>query len=1249
VVGWVLQLWEKVFGWGRGLKERALNTVRRVPDEQEPGPLLRPLTPRYDPVRHAVYFRALDAELRSRNRPALNIALTGSYGVGKSSILEEVTRRHQHRVIPISLSTLGLTDEVNTAGEGVPTPAPATKTNRIQKEIVKQLLYSQDPVKMPGSRYRRMTRFRFWRQLGVAALFGLPTAVLFYLTGWTETLSKLVPLPADWSMLMHGVVLLAAVGLILGFQAAFHNRIQIEKITAGTATISLSAKSSTYFDEYLDEIVYFFEVVKRDVVVFEDIDRFDDPHIFETLRALNSILNGAKQLKRRQIRFVYAIKDSIFDELGARAAKEEVDEVDGRSAYGVLSDAAEAEVARANRTKFFDLVIPVVPFITHRSARDLIVETMRDVDPDLSTELVDLAARHVADMRLIKNIRNEYAIFKHQILDTGALELDHNKLFAMMLYKSTHLSDFELIKLGRSSLDELYRDSRNLVTSNVRALQAQIRRRRTERTKVTISSEQSESFGAALLDYVKIRLFELGAQEIRGFTLNQQQIPEPNLRTAEFWEDLAKGDSTLSVTFRHPNYGNFRVLELKAEDITKAVGERIRSRQWAIAKKKELDSEIHEAIAASRDFLPRATMRDLMLRDEFKLERNGAFLTFADLAKQRLKSELAEKLVSEGYIDRNFTLYTSTFHGARISANATNFILKNVEPNEIDMYFRLSGSDVDAIIRDKGLAILQERCVYNITLLDRLLETEAEQAGIITERLKRYDEEEREFILAYLEAGAQRKTLVCKFVRNWHLIFTVLIDDAQLDDATSVKLIDSAMLSLAPGLGYAISDAVKGFILTNYEKLEAFTGPATTSSQADRIAAFLSSAEIRLPRLELLGPEVLTRVVGLHGYDLTRENLLTSLDSNTHPLSLDAIAQTNSTIYQRILGDIESYLAVLHDSEPSMTGRDNFATIITEISESDPDQLAAVISRSAKACIVDALSAVPPASWPLLARELRFPATLANVRDYINVHELDGPLAKLLEFANRIDVGEDDSEDNKLEVALRVLRAKNELPSSRFRVNLVEGLQLKHYITFADIADEPGELLGHLLEADIVPDNSGTFDCVDAADVSGLIFAISKSQEFASFMTPDHIPPNVLAAVINSEIVPIAVKDAIVERLGEFTAAAPRSALAAVAGYALEGGKHLPLSYIDRLASEQVDGRLILALLQPHMPTIALAELAPVLASIGGKYALLAAKGRRPRIPNTSLDRALVDRLQALGWVRTVKFHGDEIQVNVRR
>jgi hypothetical protein len=100
----------------------------------------------------------------------------------------------------------------------------------------------------------------------------------------------------------------------------------------------------------------------------------------------------------RSIRFVYALRDSIFEQLGTDSQAE--------------GDSAQAEASLANRTKFFDLVVPIVPFITHRTARDLLTDVLKpDALPEgtaVSPELIDLTARHLPDMRLLKNIRNEY-------------------------------------------------------------------------------------------------------------------------------------------------------------------------------------------------------------------------------------------------------------------------------------------------------------------------------------------------------------------------------------------------------------------------------------------------------------------------------------------------------------------------------------------------------------------------------------------------------------------------------------------------------------------------------------------------------------------------------------------------------------------------------------------------------------------------------------------------------------------------
>jgi len=65
---------------------------------------LVPLTPKYLPREHGGYVAAIEAALEDDQ--IRNIALSGNYGVGKSSILQEVARRQENRVVELSLSTL---------------------------------------------------------------------------------------------------------------------------------------------------------------------------------------------------------------------------------------------------------------------------------------------------------------------------------------------------------------------------------------------------------------------------------------------------------------------------------------------------------------------------------------------------------------------------------------------------------------------------------------------------------------------------------------------------------------------------------------------------------------------------------------------------------------------------------------------------------------------------------------------------------------------------------------------------------------------------------------------------------------------------------------------------------------------------------------------------------------------------------------------------------------------------------------
>ena len=71
--------------------------------------------------------------------------------------------------------------------------------------------------------------------------------------------------------------------------------------------------------------------------MFEDLDRFDSIGIFEHLRAINTLVNSSKEGRDKPVKFFYLIRDSLFN------------------------DASE-------RTKFFDLIIPVIPFVDTESS-----------------------------------------------------------------------------------------------------------------------------------------------------------------------------------------------------------------------------------------------------------------------------------------------------------------------------------------------------------------------------------------------------------------------------------------------------------------------------------------------------------------------------------------------------------------------------------------------------------------------------------------------------------------------------------------------------------------------------------------------------------------------------------------------------------------------------------------------------------------------------------------------------------------
>ena len=147
-----------------------------------------------------VFDEAMDFALKDEN--IHNIAVTGSYGAGKSSLIKSYEKHHDYKFLNISLATFEIkknmtnqnVEQTDYLEEGEPTEESADVTiipfsmlQRIEKSILQQMFYKESFWKLPFSRFRRIRNITWW-QTGILILFvwGIiifPSAILDQ-TGW---------------------------------------------------------------------------------------------------------------------------------------------------------------------------------------------------------------------------------------------------------------------------------------------------------------------------------------------------------------------------------------------------------------------------------------------------------------------------------------------------------------------------------------------------------------------------------------------------------------------------------------------------------------------------------------------------------------------------------------------------------------------------------------------------------------------------------------------------------------------------------------------------------------------------------------------------------------------------------------------------------------------------------------------------------------------------------------------------------
>lgn len=1162
-----------------------------------------------------------------------NIALTGSYGSGKSSILRDFkdSTKDDNNIIQISFSSLGANIQgyINQAGADEHDRLN-NLTNLIQKEIVKQVLFREKYKNIPYSKYKRVSSPRLVLVFFNAILISAALLALSLFNGWLTQLFEAASVSGFWWQVALSVdLLITAASLIAIIILSIAGKIRVDKIGASSISLTLSGGTS-YFDEYLDEIIYFFEAGRYNVVIFEDIDRFDSLYIFETLRQLNTILNNSDQIKQ-PVTFIYAIKDSIF-------AKKVVDE-----------KKVDHKKRSENRTKFFDLIIPVVPFITSVSSLDYMLDEFDQDYREIIKEPASVIARHITDMRLVINIYNEFLIFKDKVVvpDSG-LVLD--KLFAAVAYKNWNLEDFEKIKDGTSSIYKVIQAHSSYVDTRIQNINKEIRNKQDALSSINATAERAQELGGKLATYVT-NVFKHIQGTPQAYGLNSQSYELADFTTEPFWENIIKaGDSnTLTITYRS-RQGYTQNLTLDTTDIQSICGDTLDKALWDKDKTESLKDEINH-LSTELKRLPYMSIKELIdSSEDFKL-------ILMELDKKRIfQDKVGWDLINAGFIDTDFVNYTSLYHEASMSLKARNFMLNNIRLNKQSLHHKFDGdNDIQALLEKMGSTYLSDKSMYNISIVDYLLGGDDSRVDKIIANLAGGDADDLQFINAYVKEGSEVTKFIQRLAAQWDGIFTYIAGDNEMDEKKKGHFISLALTAGSESIKYKTNPSVKGFIEVNKTNIQILTNDNQDGSAVDDACRLLMQFGIEFDTLDNLSEPAKEAVKDYGLYAVNEQNMTSILGSPRVPL--DTIKRTNEYVYSHLLGHLGEYADLFQnrtDSEYALAGEDGFEAVIDEVSKISMDDLGLILANADLSnCIVKDINKLGSDTWPLLVENVIMSNTLSNVLSYFELSHADDKtiisdlLAEYLTEAETVTLDKDFTEYTAENVKTFVLAVLN---SSKInvetKVNIVHDCYTEDYIDVSDIKPQNGSLYGALLSKDCIEDTQENFEAIRSLSWETKSSYIANSKKFLEYIAPLSLTTDELNSIAEDNSIPDTINEYIVDNIVAYSTELSINSAAHFARFALEKSKVLNADAL-KVILDGADKETSIKLIGLAMNNLDFSNMLTLMPVVGGEYKKLSEKNKRPSFENTDYNLNLIARLKELGLVSSYELKDNETKIKV--
>lgn len=1150
-----------------------------------------------------------------------NIAITGTYGSGKSSFLRTFEKKHKEwNYLHISLATfedIESKDNDNTNNK-ISRSTNDTLNQLLEKSIVQQIFYKEKDKTIPFSRFKRISNIKkssiIWHSIAIGILC-LYTLTIFFPTSINDFFNFNLKVLFGNSFVFSFLIF-----IIVGFYFykifQYFMKLQVSKFNIKSGEIEVNNKDKTsILNEHLDEILYFFEVTFYNVVVIEDLDRFGNTEIFIKLRELNTLINNSKDIDRRVV-FVYAIKDDMFKD--------------------------------KDRTKFFDFIIPIIPYINSSSSFEKIKEKFKKENID--EEFLRNISLRIDDMRLLINIANEYKIYKHKI---GSEGLNKERLLAMIIYKNFYPSDFAKLHVNEGNVYDIFNQKSKFIKEELeknKTLQY-VKNKEISELANKISLEKQKSIEELRMVYI-LKIFEKVNQNYFYISNNQYLLSDINKLIKDDVFEIIKVSEFKNQNSSYYNaITSFSKIEKEISELT------YEEREKLIL---ELPNEQLEQLKKDLQLLEKNAneIKKYKISQIAKIEDSNIF--------EKIENEnLLKFLIREEHIKDDYYNYISYFFPGSLTLKDRDFVLSVKDDKPLEFEYLLT--NIDEVIKNLKAKDFESKAILNFNLLDYMLKEnmKGDNFDNFTSNLSDSSDISKQFILSFLlitqEQDKFTKIIVQKFKNLWFHIFKeshLTFEKQKEYFQIFLKALDKTTLA-----SLNVDNSIKAFI----EENSYLPKYGTTN---DKFEFLISELQIKYKKLNIDESKNVALVVDYifknDLYELNQEMIeiyigrFTLNDTMKNKLLISnytTITELGSTAYsllEYIHKEINFYVENVLLRIPENT-QESEAMILQLLNNEDLElkNKKAIIEKE-ETKISDILI-IPNELWADVLQENKLIANWDNVLYYYKEkNELDEYLLAFLNINENYQKlsqskmnNEKTFEKKLLEDLSRLILNSNKLTDEAYSY-LVKGIWFWKYPNFRlnDLSSKKVDFLLENKKIGLTLENIKNLK--DVFPSKQIILLENLKDEFLEKYKELPLDDDNYTQILESDKFSKDEKVLIIKTI-DLTLLENEELVHKIIAFYIDIEDKISKDLFDKLF-EISDHDNALKLLTKQIPQLNNDEISTYLNQFEGKYPELTEISAKPlKIPNTNINQNLVIALEVKQYISSKDIFDKEIKINRRR